>query len=117
MPFSTARLKKFPFQRVPYALEEKVAEQLRQMERDGIIERTKGALPLWCHPMMLTPKPDGSIRICIDPRYLNKFLIRAVYPFPNLERVRTHTRLDCHNVDVRGTPHSGIELSPSAEGD
>jgi hypothetical protein len=36
---------------------------------------------------MVTPKPDGSLRICIDPRYLNKYLVRPIHPFPDVDQI------------------------------
>lgn len=53
---------------------------------DGVIERVTEPTE-WLHPMQIAFKPDGRLRICMDPRYLNQYLERAVFPFPSLEQV------------------------------
>ncbi len=37
--------------------------------------------------MLVTPKPNGRLRVCMDPRYLNEYLVRAVHPFPDIDQV------------------------------
>ncbi len=78
--------KQFPPRKVPLALQEPAQAQLAEMLRDGVIERVTEP-SAWCHPMQIAYKPDGRLRICMDPRYLNKFLERAIYPFPSLDQV------------------------------
>ncbi|GJP49198.1 hypothetical protein CLOM_g8438, partial [Closterium sp. NIES-68] len=36
-------------------------------------------------PVLFTPKPDGSLCICIDNRALNKQTIKNKYPFPRID--------------------------------
>jgi transposase InsO family protein len=81
-----AVLKQFPPRRVPLALERTVREALQRMEADKIIEQVKYPTP-WCNSLMVTPKPDGSLRVCLDPRYLNQYLVRPIYPFPDVDQI------------------------------
>ena len=37
--------------------------------------------------MIATQKPHGSIRLCIDPHYLNQALKRSHYPLPVIEEI------------------------------
>lgn len=37
---------------------------------------------------MCVEKPDGDLRLCIDPQELNKYLIRDFYEIPKVEDVR-----------------------------
>jgi transposase InsO family protein len=78
--------RQFPPRKVPLALEQTVRESLQRMETEGIIEQVRHPTP-WCHSLMVTPKPDGSLRICIDPRYLNKYLVRPIHPFPDVDQI------------------------------
>jgi hypothetical protein len=61
------------------------------MEQDGIVEKVTYATP-WCNSLMVTPKPDGSLRVCLDPRYLNQFLVRPIHPFPDVDRIFSRVR-------------------------
>ena len=38
-------------------------------------------------PVLLVPKKDGSLRFCIDYRWLNKHIIQNMYPLPLLEEM------------------------------
>jgi hypothetical protein len=86
-----AKPKQFPPRKVPLALQAQARSQLDEMLRDGVIERVTEPSP-WCHPMQIAHKPDGRLRICMDPRYLNQFLERAIFPFPSLEQVFSSVR-------------------------
>ena len=34
----------------------------------------------WCHPLVIVPKPNGDVRLCVDLTKLNKFLDRPIHP-------------------------------------
>ncbi len=86
-----AHPKQFPPRRVPLALQDQTHFELMEMQREGIIEPVTEPTE-WCHPMLVTPKPNGRLRVCMDPRYLNEYLVRAVHPFPDIEQVFSSIR-------------------------
>ena len=49
---------------VLFALREKVKRELDSMERDGII--TKINASNWGSPLVVIPKLDGNVRLCVD---------------------------------------------------
>ena len=68
--------------KVPVTLREKV--ELDRMEKLNVI--TKVDEPTnWVNSMMVVPKPNGTVRICLDQRDLNKTINREHYKMPTLE--------------------------------
>ncbi|UYV66789.1 K02A2.6-like [Cordylochernes scorpioides] len=75
-----------PARRLPRALLQPVKEELFKMEEDGIIEKIEEPT-VWAHPMVVVKKPSGKYRICIDPRELNKWVLREHYTLPAPENI------------------------------
>ncbi len=55
---------------------------LKDMEERDIIEQSTAA---WLSPIVLVNKPDGSKRMCLDNRQVNKHLATDINPLPRLE--------------------------------
>ncbi|XP_064486023.1 uncharacterized protein K02A2.6-like [Ornithodoros turicata] len=70
--------------KVPLPLYESTQEELREMERLGVISRVEEATE-WCAPMVVVPKRNGKVRICVDLTELNRFVLREWYPIPSVE--------------------------------
>jgi len=76
---------------IPFALRNKVEEELESLERQGII--TKVDTSDWGSPLVVIPKPDGNVRICVDYKpTLNQQLEDSHYPIPNIEEALHNIR-------------------------
>ena len=75
---------KLPPYRLPHAYREKVKEELREMERSGIIEPSNSE---WAAPVVLVTKKDGSLRFCVDYRKLNAVSRSDAYPMPRVDQL------------------------------
>lgn len=71
---------------MPLALLPKVKEKLEAMERNGIIIK-RDEPTAWVNSMLVVEKKDGSIRLCIDPRELNKAIMREHHSVPTFDDV------------------------------
>jgi hypothetical protein len=72
--------------KVPVALKEDVIAKLKQLEEHGVISRVEEPTP-WISSLVALRKPNGSIRPCLDPKDLNKAIIRNHYQIPTIEDV------------------------------
>ncbi|XP_034565107.1 uncharacterized protein LOC117830889 isoform X4 [Notolabrus celidotus] len=68
--------------RIPERLLVALKKEVDLMLSLGIIEASKSE---WCNPVVLVPKKDGSIRFCIDFRYLNSISLFDSYPTPRID--------------------------------
>ena len=39
----------------------------------------------WGAPILFVKKKDGTLRLCIDYRQLNKVMVKNKYPFPRID--------------------------------
>ena len=77
-----------PTRRIPYALNEKVKEEIARMLKLGVIERIPENEPTdWLNTMVVAHKPNGKVRICLDPRNLNKVIKREHFQLPTAEQI------------------------------
>ena len=67
---------------VPYALKDKVEQELQRLEDEGIIYKVNQSE--WAAPVVLVPKKDGSLRVCGDYKTtVNQCADVDQYPLPN----------------------------------
>jgi len=72
--------------RVPVALKSKVKDALQELVDNDIITPVDQPTD-WCSGMSVQSKANGDIRLCIDPRPLNKCLKRELYELPVLDDI------------------------------
>ena len=71
--------------RIPVTLQKEVKEKIAELEKKGIIQKVTDPTD-WISSMVIVSKP-GKIRICLDPRDLNKAIQRPKYQMPTLEEI------------------------------
>ena len=72
--------------RVAIPLMPKVKEELERMERLGVISRVEQPTH-WCAGLVVVPKPNGKVRICVDLTKLNESVLRERHPLPAVDQV------------------------------
>lgn len=71
---------------VPYAIKEKIEEELNKLVQEGLLQPVE--LAEWAAPIVPVVKPDQSIRICGDFRLtVNQALETERYPLPKIEDI------------------------------
>ena len=58
------------------------------MEVQGVIAKiNEGEPTAWVNSLFYRRKPDGSLRICLDPKDLNKAILKEYHSIPSLEEI------------------------------
>lgn len=93
-----------PYRRIPVALEEAVDAKINDLMSAGIIEKLDGP-SAWISPLVVVPKADDDLRICVDMRRANEAVLRENHPLPSFEDFLPHlgqakwfTKLDIKNA-------------------
>ena len=68
--------------------------ELDKMEANGVIVRQDQPTP-WVNSMVTPIKANGKVRLCIDPRDLNRAILREHYPLKTVDEVITQIRDAC----------------------
>jgi hypothetical protein len=72
---------KAPYRMAPAELKE-LKEQLQDLINRGLI---RPSVSPWGAPVLFVKKKDGSMRLCIDYRELNRVTIKNKYPLPRID--------------------------------
>ena len=67
-----------PPRSVPLSILPKLRQELDKMEQEGIIRPCPDTTD-WVHNLVIVSKKNGELRICLDPRTLNRYLVRSVH--------------------------------------
>ncbi|GJU85404.1 putative reverse transcriptase domain-containing protein [Tanacetum coccineum] len=102
-----------PVVRAPYRLApaemKELSEQLQELSDKGFIRPSSSP---WGAPVLFVKKKDGSFRMCIDYRELNKLTVKNRYPLPRIDDLfdqlqgssvysKIDLRSDYHQLRVR----------------
>ncbi len=75
-----------PPRRISLALREETYHELQRMQKMGVISPVNEPRP-WCHAMVVARKPNGKLRVCIDPRTINPWIEREHMQIPNIDGI------------------------------
>ena len=80
---STTPISQAPYRMAPTELKE-LKVQLQELLDKGFI---RPSVSPWGAPVLFMKKKDGSLRLCIDYRRLNRVTIRNKYPLPRIDDI------------------------------
>ncbi|XP_045537629.1 uncharacterized protein K02A2.6-like [Papilio machaon] len=75
-----------PVRKIPIGVRQKLLVELNRMTELGVIRKVSHPTE-WVNAIVVAAKKDGGIRVCLDPRPLNKAVLRAHYPLPTLAEI------------------------------
>ncbi|GJS89148.1 reverse transcriptase domain-containing protein [Tanacetum coccineum] len=93
-----------PVVRSPYRLAPsemlELSNQLKELQEKGFIRPSHSP---WGAPVLFVKKKDGSMRMCIDYRELNKLTIKNRYPLPRIDDLFDQLQGACcfSKIDLR----------------
>ena len=104
----TSSISKAHFRMAPAELQE-LHKQLQELLEKGFIRPSH--LP-WGAPVLFVKNKDGSVRLCIDYRWLNKVTIKNKYPLPRVDDLfdqlksasvfsKINLRSGCHQLKIK----------------
>nr|GFB19275.1 putative reverse transcriptase domain-containing protein [Tanacetum cinerariifolium] len=70
-----------PYRLAPFGMKD-LSNQLKELSGKGVIRPSSSP---WRAPVLFVKKKDGSFRMCIDYRELNKLTIKNRYPLPRID--------------------------------
>ncbi|CAB4031091.1 Retrovirus-related Pol poly from transposon [Paramuricea clavata] len=74
--------------RIPFHLRAKVDSELSRLEQDDIIEKVPDTDETpWISPVVIVPKKDDKIRLCVDMRAANTAIKRVCHPIPTVRDI------------------------------
>lgn len=70
--------------RIPIAIQDKVDKMIDELKEKEIIRESNSS---WCSPIIIVPKKNGELRLCVDYRGLNFMTKRPIYPLPDSQQL------------------------------
>ena len=98
--------------RVPLPLLDKVKQELHHMQEQGVISPVDEPSD-WCAGMVVVPKPNGNVRICVDLTKLNEAVCREKLQMPSVEH--TLAQVSGANVFSKLDANSGFFQIPLSQ--
>ena len=74
-----------PPRKIPFAMKNKVKDELSRLERMRVIEKVSEPTE-WVNSLVVVEKPNKKVRLCLDPRDLNRSILKEHYPMKTVEK-------------------------------
>ena len=105
----TEPVSKAPYRMAPVEIKE-LASQIQDLLDKGVIIPSVSP---WGAPVLFVKKKDGSMRLCIDYRELNKLTIKNKYPLPRIDDLFDQLKgaLCFSKIDLRSGYHQ-LKIKP-----
>ena len=78
-----------PARRVPHSLLDKLKQCLDTNLQCGVLQKVDQPTD-WVHSLVIVEKKNGTLRLCLDPRDLNKAVKREHYKIPTAQEISSH---------------------------
>ncbi|KAD3069391.1 hypothetical protein E3N88_37271 [Mikania micrantha] len=103
---------KAPYRLAPSELQE-LMTQLQDLLDKGFI---RPSISPWGAPVLFVKKKDGSLRMCIDYRELNKVTVKNKYPLPRIDDLFDQLQGASwfSKIDLRSVMSFGLTNAPAA---
>ncbi|GJU99121.1 putative reverse transcriptase domain-containing protein [Tanacetum coccineum] len=94
---------KSPYRLAPSEMQE-LSGQLQELQDKGFIRPSHSP---WGAPVLFVKKKDGSFRMCIDYRELNKLTVKNRYPLPRIDDLFDQLQGSCYfsKIDLQSGYH------------
>ena len=104
-----------PHRRIPFHLRPKVECALEKLEEYTIEKIPENAPTEWVSPLVIVPKQDNNVRLCVDMRAANTAIKRTRHPIPTIEAVAQELNGASvfSKLDLSQAYHQ-LELSPAS---
>ena len=97
-----------PVRRTPFSLCDKVKKKIKELVAMDIIEPVEDPTP-WVSLVVVVPKQNDEIRLCVDMQRANEAIIRERYPIP-LNQSTVFSKFDLkwgyHQLELHPDSHS-----------
>lgn len=103
-----------PVRRPPFGLRKKVEKKIEQLLDADIIEKVEEPSE-WVSPVVIVPKPNDEVRVCVDMRRVNEAVMRERHPIPTVdETLQEMTESTVFSkIDLKEAYHQ-LELHPDS---
>ena len=76
----------YPARKVPQSQKQKLKKELDRLVQTGVLVKAERPTD-WVLPLVIVEKPNGDLRLCLDPMDLNEYIRREHYHLPHRSEI------------------------------